>query len=96
MLATAGAVGPGNHASGGGGGGGQGAYPSNTSRFFSLDVGLFHLVAIDQNIYWEQQSEQVFRAAQLEWLRVRSDVIRNARIETVGKYQSCMFFKVRL
>jgi hypothetical protein len=65
MLAAGGALGLGSHGSSAGGG----AFPSNTSRFFSVDVGLFHLVAIDQNIYWEQQSEQVFRAAQLAWLQ---------------------------
>eukprot|EP01051_Picozoa_sp_SAG22_P015472 SAG22_NODE_2024_length_3122_cov_2.375455_1_plen_516_part_00 len=48
--------------------GSHGPVPSNTSRFFSVDVGLFHLVAIDQNIYWEQASEQVYRQAQLGWL----------------------------
>ena len=38
-------------AAGGTLGGGSGPVPSNTSRFFSVDIGLFHLVAIEQNIY---------------------------------------------
>ena len=29
-------------------------------------------------------------------LRVRFHIIRNGRIENVGKYQSCMFFKLRI
>eukprot|EP01047_Picozoa_sp_COSAG01_P042213 COSAG01_NODE_3672_length_5809_cov_4.250263_3_plen_550_part_00 len=59
LLAAGGALGLGSHGA---------TVPSNTSRFFSVDVGLFHLVAIDQNIYWEQKSEQIYRAAQLSWL----------------------------
>eukprot|EP01052_Picozoa_sp_SAG31_P037542 SAG31_NODE_4864_length_2900_cov_1.249554_6_plen_127_part_01 len=50
--------------------GSHGPVPSNTSRFFSVDIGQFHLVAIDQNIYWEQASEQVYRQAQVNWSNI--------------------------
>ena len=31
---------------------------------------VFHLVALDLNIYWEQLSEQAYREAQLRWLEL--------------------------
>ena len=66
LLAAGGAIGGGTH----------GPVPSNTSRFYSVDIGLFHLVAIDMNIYWEQKSEQVYRKAQLSWLAHDLAVVR--------------------
>lgn len=48
-----------------------GAEPSHTSRFFGLDIGLIHLVALDGNVYdWGiYKTETVYRQAQLSWLR---------------------------
>ena len=41
--------------------------PSGTSRFYSADVGLVHLIALDTNIYYFD-SENIYRKAQLDWL----------------------------
>ena len=50
---------------------GGAAEPSNTSRWFSVDIGLIHLVALDGNVYdWGiYHSETGYRQAQLSWLR---------------------------
>jgi len=49
----------------------HGKVPSNTSRWFSVDIGLVHFAAIDGNVYdWGiYHSETAFREAQLAWLR---------------------------
>lgn len=41
--------------------------PSNTSRFFSLDLGLGHFIALDSNVYINKLDTQ-WAAAQLAWL----------------------------
>jgi hypothetical protein len=48
-----------------------GAEPSHTSRWFSVDIWLIHLVALDGNVYdWGiYHTETVYRQAQLSWLR---------------------------
>lgn len=45
----------------------KGSYPSGTSRFYSVDVGKAHLIALDTNIYYFE-SENIYRDAQLKWL----------------------------
>ena len=41
--------------------------PSNTSRFFSVDLGLGHFIALDSNVYVNKLDTQ-WADAQLEWL----------------------------
>ena len=41
--------------------------PSYTSRFYSVDVGLVHLIGLDTNIYYFD-SENIYRKAQMDWL----------------------------
>ena len=43
------------------------APPSHTARFYSVDVGLVHFVALDLNVYYFT-TEGVWAAAQLSWL----------------------------
>ena len=43
------------------------APPSHTARFYSVDVGLIHFVALDLNVYYFT-SEGVWAAPQLRWL----------------------------
>ena len=45
----------------------HGSFPSGTSRYYSTDLGLIHLIGIDTNIYYFD-TESVYRKAQLEWL----------------------------
>ena len=47
------------------------APPSHTARFYSVDVGLVHFVALDLNVYYFT-TEGVWAAAQLSWLAWRS------------------------
>jgi len=56
------AMGPAAH-----GGVEHGGVPSNTSRYYSVDVGLVHFVALDMNAYYFSTEEQ-FRQPQLKWL----------------------------
>jgi len=52
------------------GSGVHGATPSNSSRFFSSDFGLVHLIALDFNLYYgEDPCGTPCREAQLDWLR---------------------------
>jgi len=47
----------------------MGKHPSNTSRYFSLDFGLVHLVALDMNMYFGvDPCGEPCRKAQLAWL----------------------------
>merc|ERR1712176_371504 len=47
----------------------MGRHPSNTSRYFSLDFGLVHLVALDMNMYYgDDPCGEPCRKAQLAWL----------------------------
>jgi hypothetical protein len=48
----------------------HGSTPSNSSRYFSLDLGLIHLVAIDLNFYYgvDPCTDGSCQAAQKEWL----------------------------
>eukprot|EP00756_Hemistasia_phaeocysticola_P023628 Hpha_TRINITY_DN15904_c0_g2::TRINITY_DN15904_c0_g2_i2::g.74114::m.74114 len=48
----------------------MGANPSGTSRYFSADVGLIHIVALDLNLYYGvDPCGDSCKSAQLEWLR---------------------------
>jgi hypothetical protein len=52
------------------GGAAHGATPSNTSRYFAVDHGLVHLVALDLNLYYgEDPCGDACKTAQLDWLR---------------------------
>jgi hypothetical protein len=42
--------------------------PSNTSRYYSADIGLIHFVALDLNVYYFDE-EAPFRKPQLAWLQ---------------------------
>jgi len=47
----------------------HGSTPSNTSRYFSVDFGLIHLVALDLNMYYGTDNcGQACKTAQMEWL----------------------------
>jgi hypothetical protein len=61
MLAFASSIGPAQH-------GARACPPSNTSRYYSADVGLIHFVSLDLNTYYFD-SEAQFREPQLEWFR---------------------------
>ena len=56
----------------------SGSTPSGTSRYYSVDVGLVHLVALDTNVYYFD-SENIYREAQLEWLRKDLESANNNR-----------------
>jgi len=46
-----------------------GSHPSNTSRYFSVDLGLVHLIALDLNMYFGvDPCGSPCKAAQLQWL----------------------------
>lgn len=46
----------------------HGSTPSNTSRYFSVDMGLVHLVALDFNLYYGNDPCTDCADAQLAWL----------------------------
>ena len=47
-----------------------GSLPSNSSRYFSIDLGLLHLVALDLNLYFaEDDCGDPCVKAQLEWVK---------------------------
>jgi len=53
------------------GAGSHGHVPSGTSRFYSVDFGLIHFVALDLNIYnAEDDCGEPCREAQLKWLKL--------------------------
>ena len=58
-----------------------------------------HVAPLREGIYLCVQQWQcvwlVFRRS-FSQLRVRLDIIRNARIKIVGKYYSCMVYKLRI
>ena len=58
--------------------GSKGNIPSGTSRYYSVDVGLVHLVGIDTNIYYFD-SENIYRKAQLDWLQKDLEYANNNR-----------------
>ena len=51
------------------GAGSQGPVPSGTSRWFSTDIGLVHLVALDLNLYFGTDSNNAtLKQQQIDWL----------------------------
>ena len=54
----------------------HGATPSNSSRYFSSDFGLVHLIALDFNIYYGlDPCGTPCRDAQLKWLRKNNQLM---------------------
>lgn len=49
-------------------GGGSAGTPSMSSRYYSVDFGLVHLVSLDLNVYYFD-SEKEWRAPQMAWLK---------------------------
>lgn len=48
----------------------SGAVPSGTSRWFSLDIGLVHLIALDLNVYFGTDSSSAdLKQQQADWLK---------------------------
>jgi len=62
LIARGSALGMGMH------GGGSAGTPSMSSRYYSVDFGLMHLVSLDLNVYY-MDSEKEWRGPQLEWLK---------------------------
>ena len=58
-----------------------GAVPSHTSRFYSNDVGLAHMVALDLMVYEPTGTyeEVPYRAAQLAWLEEDLQAVDRAK-----------------
>lgn len=56
----------------------QGNIPSGTSRYYSVNVGLVHIIAIDTNVYYFD-TESIYRKAQLDWLEKDLQTANNNR-----------------
>ena len=52
--------------------------PSNTSRFFSVDIGLGHFIALDGNVYINKLDKK-WAEAQLEWLEADLNAVNRSK-----------------
>ena len=56
------------------------AQASNTSRYFSVDIGLVHFIALDLNMYYNVDTcGDTCRKAQIEWLKKDLDIANQNR-----------------